>query len=187
MVELVGARVVLRPWREGDEEALARLANDRAVSRHLMDRFPHPYRRADAETWIRLNLAKSGLPTQFAITVAAPAAGGAAGGSGPPVGGIGFERLEDIYRLTGRAGYWLGKEYWGKGYATEALQLVTAYAFERFDFERLEAEVLEGNPASRRVLEKAGYQLEGVQRRRVVKDGVVMDGWLYATWRPAPG
>jgi RimJ/RimL family protein N-acetyltransferase len=168
----------LRPWRAGDEAALVRHADDHAVWRNLMDSFPHPYRAKDAAAWIRRNLASRGPATQFAVLEAA-------GRAGEPVGGIGFERLPDIHRLTARLGYWLGRSHWGKGLATEAVRLVTTYAFERFDFERLEAEVLDWNPASRRVLEKAGYERECRQRRRIVKDGELLDGWLYVQLRPA--
>ena len=43
----------LRSWRPGDEEALVRHANNYAVWRNLRDRFPYPYRAADAEAWVR--------------------------------------------------------------------------------------------------------------------------------------
>jgi hypothetical protein len=41
--------IVLRPWRAEEAERLASLADDRAIWRNLRDRFPHPYRVADAE------------------------------------------------------------------------------------------------------------------------------------------
>lgn len=185
-MELSGGAVVLRPWRAGDEEALVRGADDREIWRNLTDAFPHPYRGEHASAWIRWNLEQEGPPAQFAVIPA-----GAAAGQGPeagsPVGGIGFERLPDIHRRTARVGYWIARRHWGKGYATEAVRLVSAHAFAHFDFVRLEAEVLDWNPASRRVLEKAGFVLESRQRRRIEKDGVILDGWLYARWREAPG
>ncbi len=105
---------------------------------------------------------------------------------GGPVGGVGFKRQNDLNRLTAETGYWVGEAYWGRGLATEALRLATAYAFDRFDFERVQACVLEGNPASRRVVEKAGFALEGRLRRNAVKDGEVMDSWVYARLRVEP-
>ena len=47
-------RCVLRPWRAGDERALAKHANDREVWRNLRDAFPHPYTEDDARSWIAL-------------------------------------------------------------------------------------------------------------------------------------
>jgi RimJ/RimL family protein N-acetyltransferase len=102
---------------------------------------------------------------------------------GEPIGGTGFERLGDLSRLTAEIGYWLGETHWGNGFATEALQLTTDYAFGQFDFARLQAGVLDWNPRSRRVLEKAGYHLEAQLARAVYKDGEVIDSWLYVRLR----
>lgn len=55
-------------------------------------------------------------------------------------------------------GYWIGVPYWGRGYASAAVQLVTAFGFETLGLGRIVAEVLDGNEASARVLEKAGYR-----------------------------
>ena len=44
-----------------------------------------------------------------------------------------------------------------RGYASEAVRLVTAFAFEELGLRRLYAHVLAHNPASARVLEKAGF------------------------------
>ena len=46
-------RCSIRSWRVGDEAALARRANGRAVWLNLRDRFPHPYTLGDAEAWVR--------------------------------------------------------------------------------------------------------------------------------------
>jgi RimJ/RimL family protein N-acetyltransferase len=177
-MELVGPRVVLRPWRRGDEEALVRHANNRNVWRNLTDRFPHPYTAGDARAWVRQCTTREGPPCHLAITL-----------DGDPIGGTGFERLTDLARLTAEIGYWLGEAHWGRGLATEALGLTTAYAFAQFDFVRLQAGVLAWNPRSRRVLEKAGYALEARLERAVYKDGAVIDSWLYVRLRDgaAPG
>jgi RimJ/RimL family protein N-acetyltransferase len=64
-------------------------------------------------------------------------------------------------------GYWIGKEYWGKGVATQALA-----AFLRLVTDRpLHAHVVEHNVGSIRILEKCGFSLE--QRGEVAGDGVV--------------
>src|SRR5512141_1537722 len=54
-------------------------------------------------------------------------------------------------------GYWLGKEYWGKGVATQAL----AEFLEYIDTRPLYARVAKHNIASRRVLEKCGFTVSG--------------------------
>ena len=96
------------------------------------------------------------------------------------IGGIGLEPREDVYRKTAIIGYWLSEELWGRGIMSEAVKLMTSYAFSNFDFIRVQASVYSKNPASMRVLEKAGYTKEGIMRNGVIKNGVVMDEHLYA-------
>ena len=96
------------------------------------------------------------------------------------MGGIGIEFREDVYRKTGLLGYWLAEELWGKGIMTEAVKLVTEYAFQNLDLIRLQAGVLNKNPSSMRVLEKAGYVKEGILRRSVIKRGEILDEHVYA-------
>lgn len=174
-MEIRTARLVLRPWRRQDESALVRHANNRNIWIRLGDRFPHPYTRKDARRWLKARPHAPYPPTNFAITLDEEA-----------IGGVGFERKQDLSRLTAEVGYWLSETYWGKGYATEALQAIALYAFERFDFVRLEARVMEGNAASSRVLEKAGFSFETAMRRAAYKDGRVLDMLLYARLKPMP-
>ena len=58
-------------------------------------------------------------------------------------------------------GYWLGEPFWGKGYATEALQVVIDHMFETGDLARLYGRCRVVNAQSRRVLVKCGFQLIG--------------------------
>lgn len=161
-------RATLRPWREGDQAALVRHANNRAIWRNLRDRFPHPYTREDADEWLTV---VQNLPpdTQFAIDVGGEAAGG-----------IGLELKEGVFRKTAALGYWLGEVHWNRGITTEAVRAITHHGFEQFDLCRIQAGVFEWNPASARVLEKAGYQFEGRLRQSVIKDGEVLDRLMYA-------
>ena len=57
-----------------------------------------------------------------------------------------------------------GEEHAGKGYATEAVQLLTEYLFARLRTNRLQLNIHPDNEASRRIATKAGYTLEGLMR-----------------------
>ncbi|MGH7256130.1 MAG: GNAT family N-acetyltransferase [Nitrospirales bacterium] len=171
--ELKGALILFRPWRRGDEEAIVAHANHREIWRNLMDRFPHPYTRTDADEWVAKADAHEGPTEQFAIVL-----------DGDPVGGIGLIRLRDIRHKTAEIGYWVGRTFWGRGIATEAVGLFADYVFRAFDVERLEATIFAWNPASACVLEKAGFECEAHLARALVKDGQVADGLLYRRLRP---
>ena len=159
---------IMRPWRAGNEEALARYANNRNVWINLRDSFPHPYTVEDAIAWVQLQKDKEPLQN-FAIATADEV-----------IGGIGIKLQEDVHRGSAEIGYWLGEPFWNRGITTRALEALTGYAFANFDLVRLYATVFEWNPASARVLEKAGFTYEARLRKSVIKDGKVIDEFLYA-------
>ncbi len=158
----------LRDWQYGDEDAIVTHGNDVEVSRWLRDRFPSPYTRQDAHGWIMMN--QDVLPTaNFAIEL-----------HGSAVGGVGIVFGEDIHRFTAEVGYWVGRSVWGQNIATQAVQTMCTYAFDRLRLVRLYASVFAGNAASARVLEKCGFQLEGTRRKAGYKSGFHFDTHEYA-------
>jgi RimJ/RimL family protein N-acetyltransferase len=167
-MQLKGARCVVRPWRLKDAAAIVPHANNLNVARQLRDRFPHPYTIDNATDFIKFATSAES-PNNFAIEVAEE-----------PAGGIGFVCGTDVERFSAEIGYWLGESYWGKGVTTEALVLVTEYAFTQLNMLRLFALPFADNIPSTRVLEKAGYAREGVLRSSSVKFGRPRDQLLYA-------
>lgn len=164
--------LTFRTWRARDVDALCRHANNRKIWLNLKDRFPHPYRKTDAQRWIDLNHAILAPPQSFAIEL-----------GGEVVGGVGLDKLKDVHQGTAEIGFWVGEPFWGGGIATEAARFISGYAFATFPFVRLQAGVFEWNPASTRVLEKAGFTLEGRLRRAITKEGRVGDLLMYARVR----
>ena len=177
-MRLVLAHCEIRSWSKADIPSLVRHADDAAVARNLRDRFPHPYTAADAATWVRA-ATRDRPQTSFAIAVGGEAIGSEA------IGGIGLQIQDDVYRRSAEVGYWLGREYWGHGIATEALRGFSDWAFAHYDLCRLFAYVFATNPASRRVLEKAGYAFEGRMRAAVTKERRTLDQDLFALIDPA--
>ena len=144
-------------------QGLSRHANNREIWLNLRDRFPHPYTRADAESWVRI--ASAGDPqTHFAIEAC-----------GEAVGGVSLMLQDDVERVSAEIGYWLSEAFWGRGIMSAAVRAATEYAFTRFGLTRVFGLPYAHNSASIRVLEKAGYVREGVLRRVAVKDGVILD------------
>lgn len=68
-------------------------------------------------------------------------------------------------------GYKLDGEYTNRGYMTEAIALVTDYAFTQLQLHRVEANVMPWNAPSLRVLEKNGYEREGISREYLYING----------------
>jgi [ribosomal protein S5]-alanine N-acetyltransferase len=159
---------VLRPWREGDQEALVRHANSRKVWRNLTHTFPHPYTLADANHWLSV---ANGDPCSIHLAIEF---------HGQAVGGVGAIAGSGISVATADFGYWLGESLWGRGLATAAAAAFQEHLVQSKRFARLQAPVFAWNPASMRVLEKVGFVREGVLRNSVSKDGELIDSVMYA-------
>ena len=146
-------RLTLRPLRAKDAEALHRLVNDWEVTRTLAE-IPYPYPRALADEWIASTLKElaDGAAYHLAIT-------GKEGRKETIVGVVGL-RL-DSTRRTGRLGYWVGRDYWRHGVATEAARRMTRWAFANLTLDLIEAEVTEDNLASFKVLRRIGFREVG--------------------------
>jgi len=77
------------------------------------------------------------------------------------------------------AGFWLGRDYWGRGYMTEAFRAVLGYCFGELKLNRVWAGHIEGNAASGRVQQKCGLRYEGTQRQHHCLSGQFADSLLY--------
>ena len=170
-MELATPLCTVRSYRVGDAASLAHHGNNRRVWENLRDRFPHPFTEAHGAEYIA-RVVGSGEQTSFAIDV-----------GGSAIGGISLHRGSDIERASAEIGYWIGEEFWNRGIATRAIQLVTDYAFDDLDLLRVFAVPFTSNIGSCRALEKAGYLREGHLRQSAVKDGRVIDQYLYARIR----
>lgn len=169
-MELVSGTCRIRPLEVGDAPSIARHANDRDIWLNLRDRFPYPYAESDAVAFIAY-AAPLEPTTVFAIEV-----------DGAAVGSLSLMPGHDIERVSTEIGYWLGREFWGRGVMTDAVRLATDYAFTTLGMRRVFAVPFVGNAPSHRVLEKAGYVREGEMRRSAIKDGQLLNQYLYAAY-----
>lgn len=167
-MQLKGNKVFLRPPHKEDRLALATLANNKKIWDNVRDFLPSPYQLSDADFFIDL-CRKEEPPLTFGIEYQQNYAGT-----------IGLVRQNDIYRIGAEVGYWIGEPYWGKGIASEALELITRYGFEQLGLVRIFTGVFEYNLASMKVLEKAGYQFEGIFQKSLIKNGKIWNEHRYA-------
>lgn len=125
-------RLVLRPPETTDADRIATLVGDWDVARWLTH-VPHPYDLSDARTFI----------------------------AGPGQKGVYMIVAEDglVGCVSHRAelGYWLGRAFWGRGYASEAARALVARHFERCD-DNVASGYHLGNARSAAVLSKLGFE-----------------------------
>ena len=165
--------VTLRPWREGDENSIARYADNAKIAANLRDVFPSPYTREDAAAYVESCIQNEGRGQLCRAIVV----------DGAAVGSISLTLGSDVYRRSAELGYWLGKPFWGRGIMTAAVTAMCREGFGTWDIVRIHAEPFARNAASRRVLEKAGFTLEGTLRQSVYKNGEMLDSCIYALLR----
>jgi RimJ/RimL family protein N-acetyltransferase len=164
---------VLRPFRSTDVAAVLALANDPDIARNTIN-IPHPYEREAAEAWIGSQPAQwdRRKAVTFAVTDRE---------SGQLLGAVGLI-LEDADHRA-ELGYWIGRPYWGRGFATEAAGAVIAWGFPALDLHRIHATHFPRNPASGSVLRKLGMSYEGRLREHVRKGDEYLDLECYALLR----
>lgn len=80
-------------------------------------------------------------------------------------------------------GYDLHADYWGRGYATEAVRAAIAWLFENLDLHRIQADCTDGNLASERVLLKCGFSIEGIRREDYWEHGRFVDSKIFGLLR----
>lgn len=80
--------------------------------------------------------------------------------------------------------YFIGeKQYWGRGYTTEAIRLICEFGFRELGLNRIEAGAYELAAGSWRALEKNGFRREGVFRKSIFFQGRYIDGFWYGKLR----
>lgn len=154
-------RLFLRPGWPEDWSAIFAAIADEAVVRNL-SRVPWPYTPEAARQYA--SLGQDPRCPHFLITL--PTAQGV-----ELVGAIGLAPTHDGAEL----GYWIGRDHWGQGYATEASRAVLSLA-KTLGHKRIAATHFLDNPASGRVLRKVGF----------CPTGRVEDRYSLARGKPAP-
>jgi [ribosomal protein S5]-alanine N-acetyltransferase len=162
-------RLLLRPFTLADAKEVQRLAGHRDIA-STTAAIPHPYDDGVAEQWIAMHQQRFEEGTWLNLAVTRDP-------DGALVGALGL-RLEPEHDRA-ELGYWIGKPYWGQGYATEAARALVEYGFERLGLHRIYAYHFTRNPASGKVLQKIGMRHEGHRRQHDKKWGRYEDEELY--------
>ena len=154
------ARLKLRPPQMTDADRVARLCADADIPR-MTTRMPWPYSLKDARAFINaVILQDHKRDNTFLIEDAEEGVVGC-------VGMFMRERTPEI-------GYWVGREYWGRGIATEATQAALDWAAQDWGKKVVVAGHFADNPASGAVLCKTGFLYTGeVEMRHSVARGQV--------------
>jgi len=102
---------------------------------------------------------------------------------------LGLVGLDGILWNQGTA--WVGigigeREYWGKGYGTDAMRTILHYGFDELNLHRVSLNVFEYNQRAIHSYEKAGFTIEGRMRQCLRREGqrwdLIFMGILREDW-----
>ena len=172
-ITLETERLLLRPSREADIPEIVRLLDDPAIAETTLN-IPYPYNEENAREWLALQQQRWESDDEHTFVIIRKE-------DDQLLGAISIR--PNARHEKAEIGYWIGKPYWGQGYATEATRAIIHYGFEKLGLNRIYALHLPKNPASGRVMQKAGMQFEGVLRQDVLKGDQFQDHALYAILR----
>jgi RimJ/RimL family protein N-acetyltransferase len=136
-------RLTYREITYADAARIARLAGEWDVA-CMTARIPYPYTLTQAHQWIG-TIGNDEFVRAIEL-------------NGELIGAVGYVRADNG---SAEIGYWLGKPWWGQGYASEAAEALVAYCFAKEGFERLTCCHFLDNVASQRIIKKLGFRLVG--------------------------
>lgn len=160
---LIGAHVYLRPVEADEATRIVPWFNDPEVSRFL-----RRYRPLSVTEEVEFLQKLRGSDTELVLGIALRE-------TDDLIGTIGLNNIDARNR---HAAFGIGigdKQYWGKGYGTEATGLIIRHAFQTLNLNRLWLHVYEFNTRALRVYEKLGFQIEGRLRQDAFRDGRYWD------------
>lgn len=170
----IGSRIYLRAVSKDDLRILTIWINDPEVNQYLKVSYPMSYE--DQLKWYESHMhERVRTSVHFAIVLK---------DSDQIIGVMGLHHIDHKHG-TATTGSFIGnKQYWNKGYGTEAKMLVLEYAFNTLNLRKICSMVYDFNTRSKRCLEKCGYHEEGIRKAHIYRNGHYCDEILMAVFRP---
>ena len=161
-------RLILREYVEEDFDALFEILSDTETMQH----YPAPFDEDRTRNWINWNLDNYKKYGFGLWAVVLKETGEFIGDCGITIQDIDGEMLPEI-------GYHINKKYWRKGFAKEALQLLTDYAFSVLHLRHLVADLTEDNIDSQRLFQSVGFVHTATRKSWFLKENQLIDNHIY--------
>ncbi len=153
-------------------EDLQRNADDFDVANGVGPEFPSPYTTEDAQWFVNHSKDSWDSNEEYSFAIVDKE-------TKEFQGMIGFKKDGNEIK---NIGYWLGRAYWGKGFASEALQATIEYIKLKFpDVREVKAYAYKYNKPSQKVLEKSGFTIIGERDKpELLRNGEKFEDFLYS-------
>ncbi len=169
---IIGERVRFRGVERSDIPTFVRWLNDPEVRNGIL--IHSPISQTSEENWFERMSQRPPDQQVMAIEALVPDSQGGES-HWVHIGNIAFDRIDWRNRQS-EFGIMIGeKQYWNRGYGSEAVRLLVKYGFNTLRLHRIFLHVFETNPRAIRAYEKAGFTHEGRKRQAEFKDGRFID------------
>ncbi|GAA0116094.1 GNAT family N-acetyltransferase [Clostridium senegalense] len=156
-----GEKVKLREYKKEDIRKAQKYMNDPEIKKLLNSNIPYPITFEDEERWYE-SLGATKDTYNFAIETLE---------DNQYIGGCGINKI-DWKNSVVIIGIFIGdKEYWNKGYGTDAINILIRFIFEQMNIRKIKLQVFSFNERAIRAYEKCGFKREGVLRQEIFRDG----------------
>jgi RimJ/RimL family protein N-acetyltransferase len=150
-------RLLLRPAQEKDAKGLAEGLNNKGMNKFVLG-IPYPYTEENAKQYIKYASKTHENKEIFFIELKKEK---------KIIGVIDIHAIDKKQR-TASTGSWIGKNYQGNKYITEAKIAINDYVFNKLNIRKLWTNILVNNIASIKTQEKVGYRREGILRQHYI-------------------
>ena len=153
-----GFNVYLKTLCKEDTKSLAIIANDYEIAFNIanLGSFPYPYKISSAKSFIDFASKAFDKEAEFHFGIFLS-------NTNQILGVIGLKNL-DQHISSAEIGYWIGRQFWNKGYASESIKLILFLGFEYLAMNKLWGKTFYFNKASQRVMENGGLRRDGILR-----------------------
>lgn len=169
-----GEKVILRAYKEEDAIKAHRFVNDKELITNLSNSIPFPMTYEEELGFVKSQKKNNEGTYNFAIEAIE---------NKEYIGGCGINKVNWQTRVA-ELGIMIGnKEYWGKGYGTDAIKVLIKFMFEEMNINKISLGVYSFNKRAIRCYEKCGFKVEGVLKQEVYTGGKYYDKILMALFK----
>ncbi|MBU3106526.1 GNAT family N-acetyltransferase [Clostridium gasigenes] len=169
-----GKLVELRAYKEEDIEIATNFINDEEIKKFLCLGVPFPMTKWEEEAWVKSRKAGADFTYDFAVCDLK---------DGKYIGGCSINEA-NIKNKNCTIGIMIGdKDYWSKGYGTDALNILIKFIFEELNMEKVKLSVFGFNERAKACYKKVGFKEEGIFKKEIFRNGKYHDEIRMAIFR----
>lgn len=169
-----GEKVCLRAYKADDIEIATKYVNDKELKKLLVTTIPFPMTSWEEEEWIKSQKSNNQGNYNFAIEDIE---------TGKYIGGCGIQSVDWLARVA-IVGIMIGnKDYWGKGYGTDAMKVLIDFIFNDMNINKIRLQTFSFNERAIKSYEKCGFKVEGVLKNEIFKEGKYYDEIIMSIFR----